>query len=59
MANDKTPEWKTITDAKAQKDAALTDKLRAARLARDAAAPPPPVVAKKRPAAKRATARNS
>lgn len=59
MANDKTPEWKVITDAKALKDAALTDKLRAARLARDAAAPPPPVAAKKRPAVKRAAARRS
>ncbi len=40
MASDKTPEWKVIVDAKAKRDAELAEKLRAARLARDAAAPP-------------------
>ena len=42
MAGDKAPEWKVIVDAKAKRDAELADKLRAARLARDAAAPPAP-----------------
>jgi len=42
MADEKkVPEWKTITDAKARQSAALSEKLRAARLARDAAAPAP------------------
>lgn len=40
MATEKTPEWKTIVDAQAKKSAELTERLRAARVARDAAAPP-------------------
>jgi hypothetical protein len=54
MADEKTPEWKTIVDAKAKKMAEITDRLRAARLARDAAAPPPEPK-KRRPAAKSVT----
>ena len=54
MANDKSPEWKTIIDAKAKRDAEITDRLRAARLARDAAAPPAPPKAR-RPARKAVT----
>jgi len=42
MASKKAPEWKTIVDAKAKRDSDLMEKLRRARLARDAAAPPPP-----------------
>ena len=42
MASKKAPEWKTIVDAKAKRDSDLTEKLRRARLARDAEAPPPP-----------------
>ena len=42
MAGDKAPEWKKIVDAQAKRNSDLTDKLRRARLARDAAAPPPP-----------------
>jgi hypothetical protein len=53
MPDEKIPEWKAITDAKARKDAALTEKLRTARMARDAAAPPPPDEPKKRKAASR------
>lgn len=55
MADEKTPEWKTIIEAKAKKEAELAERLRAARLARDAAAPPP--APKKRRAAAKPAAR--
>ena len=42
MANEKTPEWKVIVDAQAKKQAEIAERLRAARIARDAAAPPAP-----------------
>ncbi len=42
MADEKAPEWKVIVTAQAKKRAELTDRLRAERLARDAAAPPAP-----------------
>ena len=56
MTDEKTPEWKTIIEAKAKKAAELAERLRAARLARDAAAPPPEPK-KRRPAAKAAARR--
>lgn len=58
MTAEKTPEWKLITEAKARKDAALSEKLRAARLARDAAAPPAEEQ-KKRKAPTRASGRRA
>ncbi len=58
MADDKkVPEWKVITDTKARQSAALSEKLRAARLARDAAAPPPEPP-KKRASRARSTGRS-
>lgn len=53
MADEKIPEWKAITDAKARKDAALSERLRIARLARDAAAPPPDEPKKRKTANRR------
>lgn len=50
---DKSPEWKQILDQQRSKQADRSDKLRAARLARDAALPPVPV---KKPRAKKAKA---
>lgn len=51
----KTPEWKQIVETKMRKEADLATKLRAARLARDAAAPPPPEKKKARKAAPKAS----
>jgi hypothetical protein len=45
--NKKVPEWKLITDAKHKVDANQTVRLRAARLAREAAEPPAPAPVKK------------
>lgn len=43
----KIPEWKLITEAKHKIDANQTVRLRAARLAREAAEPPAPAPVKK------------
>ena len=45
---DKVPEWKQIMDSQQAKAADRENKLRAARLARDAAMPPPPPPAPKK-----------
>ncbi len=45
---DKVPEWKQISDQQHAKAADRENKLRAARLARDAALPPPPPPAPKK-----------
>jgi hypothetical protein len=45
---DKVPEWKQISDQQHAKAADRETKLRAARMARDAAMPPPPPPAPKR-----------
>ena len=45
---DKVPEWKQIMDQQQNKFADRESKLRAARLARDAAMPPPPPPAPKK-----------
>ena len=50
---DKTPEWKQIMDTQQAKFADRSAKLKAARLARDAALPPEPV---KKPRTKKAKA---
>ncbi len=55
MATEKPPAWKVIVDAQAKKSAELAERLRAARLARDAAAPP--VEPKKRRASPRTAIR--
>lgn len=43
MADDKKPEWKQILDQQRNRLDDRTSKLKAARLARDAALPPEPV----------------
>lgn len=46
-AETKVPEWKQIMDQQRSKLDSRSDKLRAARLARDAAMPPPEPTAKR------------
>ena len=46
-AETKVPEWKQIMDQQRAKFSDRSDKLRAARLARDAAMPPPEPTAKR------------
>lgn len=52
-ADSKVPEWKQILDSQRAKLDSRSDKLRAARLAAEAAAPPPPPPAPKRSRAKK------
>jgi len=54
MADDeKKPQWKTIVETQQRADAALREKLKAARLARDAGLPPSEPKKKARAAAKK------
>jgi hypothetical protein len=53
-AEGKVPEWKQISDTQKAKAADRSDKLKAARLARDAALPPPPPPTAKKARTKKA-----